>query len=89
MPATLRPAAAPKSITAALRRIIAEDGLTAYGLSMLTAPGPGMTPRVANPVISRFLKGERTITLETLDALAEALSLTLVRVAVRRKGGRP
>jgi transcriptional regulator with XRE-family HTH domain len=42
-----------------------------YALQRLTGVQPSAT--------SRFLRGQRTITLETLDALADVLGLNLVQ----------
>ena len=66
-----------------LREVIATRGLTAYALAKETG--------LAIPIISRFLGGQRSITLDTADALATALGLRLVagagglRVATKRK----
>jgi len=82
----LRPEAHPKSLTAALRRHITDAGLTAYAVSQMTAPEPEGKPVVSPSVVSRFLRGERSLTLETADVIALALNLSLVEVAARRRG---
>jgi len=74
-----RAAASPTGIAGQLREIIDRRGLTAYGL----AQSAGVAPSV----VSRFLSRERGLTLETFNAIAEALGLRLVETA--RGRGRP
>jgi transcriptional regulator with XRE-family HTH domain len=58
-------------LTEQVRRAIRDSGLSLYALQRLTGVQPSAT--------SRFLRGQRTITLETLDALADVLGLSLVQ----------
>ncbi|MEI8194767.1 MAG: helix-turn-helix transcriptional regulator [Phycisphaerae bacterium] len=51
------------------RRIIQRSPLTPYRLAKLAG--------VSEAALSLFLNGKRTITLETLDALAPVLGLTI------------
>src|SRR4051812_20973545 len=64
------PAASPAAISGQVRAIIRERGLSAYGL----ARSAGVAPSV----VSRFLSRERTLNLDTFDAIAGALGLRLV-----------
>jgi hypothetical protein len=64
-----------------LREIVASRGLTAHALSVLTREA-GEPVNVA--VIARFLNGQRTITLDTLDRIALALGLRLVELGAGR-----
>src|SRR4051794_35247457 len=73
-----RPAPSKHSVSYQLRELIEARGLTAYGVGRLADVDPG--------VISRFLRNERTITLDTLDQIAEAMGLRLVEVAARGRG---
>jgi transcriptional regulator with XRE-family HTH domain len=77
-PRPTRATAAKHCVSYQLRELIEARGLTAYGLGQLAGVDPG--------VISRFLRAERTITLDTLDRLADALGLRLVEVAARGRG---
>lgn len=82
MPPTKRrrsPPASHAGIAGQLREIIAGRGLTAYSV----AQSAGVAPSV----VSRFLSRERGLTLETFNAIAEALGLRLVETA--RGRGRP
>ena len=58
-----------RSIVDQLRRAIKRSGETQYALSMATG--------VDQSVLSRFLKGERTIRLETAARLCKHLGLEL------------
>jgi Helix-turn-helix len=60
-----------------LRELIEARGLTPYAVGRLADPpvDPG--------VVSRFLRGERDLYLETAGRLAAALGLRLVEVAKR------
>lgn len=60
-----------------VRRLIADSGLSSYRLSQLSG--------VPESTLSRFLRGERTITLETLDRLSAALRLELKGGSRRRR----
>lgn len=53
-----------------VREIIRARGLTAYGLARDIGTAPS--------VLSRFLSGQRGLSLETFDRLAQALDLRLV-----------
>lgn len=63
-----------------LREIIDARGLTAYAAGQLAGVDPG--------VVSRFLRGQRDIRLETADRLAAALGLRLVELARKARPGR-
>ena len=62
-------------ISETLRRTILESGETTTAIEEATG--------VSNTVLSRFLRGERTLTLPTVDRLAKHFKLDLVK----RKGG--
>lgn len=64
-----------------LREIIDARGLNAYAVGQLAGVDPG--------VVSRFLRGQRDIRLETADRLASALGLRLVEVARQARPTRP
>ncbi|MBK8914561.1 MAG: helix-turn-helix transcriptional regulator [Phycisphaerales bacterium] len=72
----------PTNLTDALRAAIEADGRS---LSEL-----GGASGVSKSQISRFMRGERTLTIETADALLSALGLTveLTPAARVKKGGR-
>lgn len=76
-----RPARRPTRATFSdeVRDAVDRDGRTPHGL----ATAAGISPAV----ISRFLAGQRGITSDTLDRLAEAMGLHLA--AVTRGRGRP
>lgn len=57
----------PTPITAALRAAVERAGLSGYALAQLTG--------VAAPVITRWLRGERNLSLDTADRLAAGLGL--------------
>jgi transcriptional regulator with XRE-family HTH domain len=61
-----------------LREVIDARGLSAYAV--------GRDAGVDAAVVSRFLREERGITLETADKIALALGLRLVETAARPKG---
>ena len=63
----------PRPIDTTLRAAIERSGLTVYALSTLAG--------VTSQQVSRFVKGERDLTLSTASKLAEALGLELVSVA--------
>ena len=58
-----------KSIVAELRKAIVESGYSQNQLSELSG--------VNRAQINRFIKGERTLTLESAEKVAEALGLEL------------
>ena len=60
---------APQSLSQQLRELIADAGLSVYELARDAG--------VDRSVLSRFLAGKRTITLETADRLAKVLKLRL------------
>lgn len=60
----------PMSITEALRAEIKASAMTHYALGKLSD--------VAPHVIDRFVSGERSLRLETVDKLADTLGLVLV-----------
>ncbi len=64
--------ASPGLISEAVRRAVKESGLSVFALARASG--------VPQPVLSRFVRGERDITLGTLDKLAIAL-----RLEIRRK----
>ena len=59
-------------ISAPLRRVIRERGLTAYAVAK--------TAGVSVDAVQRFLNDERGLTLTTVDKLARSLRLTLCPV---------
>jgi transcriptional regulator with XRE-family HTH domain len=61
---------APQSLSEQLRELIAAAGLSVYELARDAG--------VDRSVLSRFLAGKRTITLETVDRLAVVLKLRLI-----------
>jgi plasmid maintenance system antidote protein VapI len=61
---------APTSLSDQLRELIATAGLSVYELARDAG--------VDRSVLSRFLAGQRTITLETADRLAAVLKLRLI-----------
>lgn len=61
------------TLSAELRAAIGTSGMTAYSL--------GQRAKVSPAVISRFVTGERGLTLAVVDRLCQALNLTL---AVRK-----
>lgn len=58
-----------QSMSDSLKQAAKESGLTDYRISKMTG--------VHASVIGRFLKGERSITLETAGKIAEAVGLEL------------
>ena len=66
--------AIPGPITEAVRRVIKKSGMSVFALARASG--------VPQPVLSRFVRGERDITLRTLDKLVVAL-----RVELREKKG--
>ena len=61
---------APETISEQLRRFIKNSGLSLYQLERETG--------VHNSMLSRFLRGERGLRLESVDALSKYLKLRLV-----------
>jgi len=72
----------PERLSDQLRRIIAESGLSRYELARRSG--------VEQSALSRFVNGQRGLTTESLDRLAEALGLelTVKRPARKRKKDR-
>jgi plasmid maintenance system antidote protein VapI len=60
-----------KTISEQLRDLIAKSDLSAYELAEASG--------VDRSVLSRFINGKRSITLDTVDRLAEVLKLRLER----------
>jgi transcriptional regulator with XRE-family HTH domain len=58
-----------RSISDALRSAIIKSGMTRYEIAKRSG--------VPQSALSRFMNGERSISLETLDKLAEVLSVEL------------
>lgn len=58
-------------LTDGLRELIRQSGMSTYELAARSG--------VDDAVISRFVRGERTITMDTADRLAVALKLQIVR----------
>jgi hypothetical protein len=73
-----RPPIDPSTISGQLKLVIRDSGLTHYAI--------GKAAGVAPDVILRFMVGERTLTLRTLDKIAGALRLRLCQVADDSKG---
>jgi len=67
-----------ESLSDALRRHIRAEGVSLYELAEQTG--------VARGLLSRFMRGERDIRLETANRIAAYLGLELRRVRKRRKG---
>jgi transcriptional regulator with XRE-family HTH domain len=65
----------PLTISDQLRAILQADGRTAYAIGQQADVDPG--------VISRFIQGERSLRLETVDRIATALGLALTVGAQR------
>lgn len=61
-----------------IRRAILDSGLTRYALWQRSG--------VEQSALSRFLSGERTLSLEAVEKLAEALGLEIVIRPKQRKG---
>jgi plasmid maintenance system antidote protein VapI len=61
----------PESLSDQLRALIGDARLSVYDLAR--------DANVDRSILSRFLRGERTITLETADRLAKVLKLRLVQ----------
>jgi plasmid maintenance system antidote protein VapI len=62
-----------------LRQAVRDSGLTLYAV----AKGAG----IAYPVLYRFARGERDLTLETASRLADFFSMRLTRPKRPKKGG--
>ena len=67
----------PPTMSNALKKAIAESGLTLYRIYKDTG--------VQKTSLIRFMRGEQSIRLDKADALAEYLGLELVRKTARRK----
>lgn len=63
----------PEAISESLRKAIAESGLTPYQIAKRS--------RVSPQSITRFLRGERGLSLVVLDRLGKSLGLELRRKA--------
>lgn len=59
-----------RSISGALREAIKESGLTCYAISKRSG--------VAESALSRFMSGERSLSLDTVERLADVLGAELV-----------
>ncbi len=70
-----------KKLIDQLRQAIEESGMTRYVIAQRTG--------IDNAALSRFVHGERGLSMEAIDALGECLGLTIVKKAGRRgkKGG--
>jgi Helix-turn-helix len=64
-----RSASRPATISDQLKKAIKASGRTAYAIGQQAGVDPG--------VITRFVNGERTLRLETVDRIAAALDLRL------------
>lgn len=60
------------------RQAIRDSGFSLYALRRLTGVEPS--------ALSRFLRGQRSVTVDTLDALADTLGLELVQRACKITG---
>lgn len=60
---------AERTISAELRQAIADSGSTHYAI--------GKAAKVSPACISRFVTGERSVTLAVVDRLCQALGLSL------------
>lgn len=67
-------------LTDQLRRFVAESGESLGALSRATG--------IDTSALSRFVHGERGVSMQGLDALGEHLGLRLVQDRPRRKKGR-
>lgn len=67
--AAKRTKAAPPTLSAQLRAAIAESGLSHYRLAKETG--------VSQPIITRFVNGTRSISLETADRIAAYFGMVL------------
>ncbi len=65
------------TISQALQEAMAKSGVSLAGLERATG--------ISADVLSRFVRGERTLTLPTADKLARHLGLELVKRERRRK----
>ena len=71
----------PDTLPARVRKAIADSGLSHGEL--------GRRSGVAQPVISRFASGERSVSAETLDRIVTGLGLRAELVPVAGHAGRP
>lgn len=68
----------PMKLTDQIRQIVKDCGQTRYAISKATG--------IAEPVLCRLVSGERFLSAEALDTLADYLGLELVK---KRKAKRP
>jgi hypothetical protein len=68
-----------ETMTGSLHKALTQDGRSLNEIGRMTAVDPG--------VLSRFLRGERTITLLTADLIIRGLGLEARLVKPRSKGG--
>lgn len=69
------------TMTSALRRLIETDGRSLNELGRITGIDPGM--------LSRFVRGERTLTLESVDAFTTGLGCTVkITTSTAAKAGK-
>lgn len=69
--ANAKPATADPTLADTIRAAVRESGLSTYAV----AKGAG----VSQPVLHRFMSGERGLNLDTADRLCRFLGLRLVR----------
>lgn len=69
------------TISQALREHIRDSGVSLRGLALCTS--------VDNAILSRFMRGERAVTLATVDRLADALGLVLVEAPPPSESAEP
>lgn len=69
--AAKRTKAAPPTLSEQLRAAIVESGLSHYRLAKETG--------VSQPIITRFVNGTRSISLETADRIAGYFGMTLAK----------
>lgn len=67
----------PEAVSEALRKAISGSGLTPYAI----AKSAGMSPQI----ITRFLRGERGLSLVVIDRLCRVLGLELTPAKRPRK----
>ncbi len=73
------PKKAPHTISDALKKVIADSGLTLYRISKDTG--------VVKTSLMRFVSGEQYLRLDNADKLARYFGLELVAKAARRRPG--
>ncbi|GAB6167488.1 hypothetical protein JCM19992_34880 [Thermostilla marina] len=64
-----------------IRQAVKQSGLSQYALCKLTG--------IDKAAMSRFVNGDRGLSLATLDRLADVLGLEVVAQPAKRKGTRP